>query len=199
VRLAALAGLAGREPAPETVTRLAGIGRDDPWPEVRARVVLGAPRLPAPHGVDLVATAIADDSEQVRVAGLRAAVALEGPVVDEAIVARLTDPEENPRVVGAAARSAGMRCQESALDALFAVLKKGAEPLAATPDVDAAIAATRAIGAIGGARAVELLERAKRRSNPATDKAIAAAEKTLGRACGNPVETGEQEPAKPSE
>jgi hypothetical protein len=68
---------------------------------------------------------------------------------------------------------------------LYEVLRKGAEPLAELRDVDAAVAAAGALGAIGGARAEELLRKARQRSNPATDAAIDAALSRLGQECGS--------------
>jgi hypothetical protein len=79
------------------------------------------------------------------------------------------------------------------------VLRKGAEPLARSEDIEAAVEAARALGRIGGERAKELLEKARRRSNPATDKAIDAALKSLGQRCGNaPPEEGAEPGASES-
>jgi hypothetical protein len=68
---------------------------------------------------------------------------------------------------------------------LFEVLRKGAEPLAEMRDVDAAVAAAGALGAIGGAEAEGLLRKARQRSNPATDAAIDFALLRIGEECGS--------------
>ena len=71
------------------------------------------------------------------------------------------------------------------MDLLFEVLKTGAEQLASAEEIEAAIAASAAMGAIGTDRAEELLVKAAKRSNPSTDRAIKATLTTLGKRCGN--------------
>ena len=127
--------------------------------------------------------AIGDPSPRVREAALRQAGPVAGEEIDRMIEERLGDEEELPRLTRLAANAAGARCQETALPALFAILQKGAEPLANPDDLLSAVFAARAMGTIGGETAKKLLKKAKTRSNPRTDKAIGAALEALGESC----------------
>jgi HEAT repeat protein len=184
VRLAALGAVVVAGLVEDAAPTLRELIADDPWPEVRSRVVTLAVRLPTEHAVALLRAAAVDESLTVRLTAMEAAVGVGDAGADAVVEGRLTDEEEQPEVVAGAARAAGRRCQVSAVPLLYEVLRKGAEPLAHAEDIEAAVAAARAMGRIGGERAGELLEKARRRSNPATDKAIDAALEHLGERCG---------------
>jgi hypothetical protein len=187
VRMAAMGALARSGEPEQAEEALEQVVRADPWPEVRVLAVALADRLSPAGGTALLRVAAADPSRTVRLAAMEAAVGVEGQPIDSLIEERISDADEDAEVVAAAARAAGRRCQISAVPALFEVLRRGAEPLAHEDDITAAVAAARAMGRIGGERAAELLEKARRRSNPATDKAIDTAAAELGQRCGNPV------------
>ena len=69
------------------------------------------------------------------------------------------------------------------VDLLFQLLQVGAEPLASKAERNAAVAAARALGAVGSPRARKHLEKARTRSNPTTDKAIDESLATFGHHC----------------
>ncbi len=167
----------GERVAPE----LARLASDDPWPQVRLAVVSRAGRLPRETATAVLAAAVADESESVRLTALEISPSIAGDEIERAIAARLGDEEERFRVRTAAARAAGVLCLESAAPSLFEVLKLGAEPLAGPRAVTAARAAARALGRIGGRRAEEMLREARSRSNPAIERAIDAALEAPGR------------------
>jgi len=187
VRLAALAGLRGAAVPREAEQKLVATAGTDPWPAVRAAVAQLAADVSDGSAVEILSRALRDAAPQVRLAGLANASAAEGEVIDRLVVDRLSAEAEEPRVRAAAARAARARCQASAVQPLYEVLKKGAEPLAEMRDVDAAVAAAGALGAIGGLRSEELLRKARQRSNPSTDAAIDAALSRLGEECGSNV------------
>ncbi len=183
VRLAALGAIEKTGEAAAAARKLATLTQTDPWPGVRALSAQTARKLPPELAVPILEQAAVDRSSRVRAAAIEAAARIPGDRIDRIIIARLEDKDEQPGLKRLAAGTAGARCLESALDALFEVLKNGAEPLADEKDVSAAMAAAKAIGAVGGENAKKLLEKAKRRSNPATDRAIDAALATLGKPC----------------
>lgn len=184
VRLAALEGLRGKGAANAPAPSVAAIASGDPWPAVRAAALELVPEL-APEPAARALLAAADDpSPDVRIRALAVAPRVPGAEVDAIVVRKIGDGAEAPHVRAAAASAARARCQASAVGALFGLLAKGAEPLAERRDVDAAVAAAGALGAIGGARAIELLGKARQRSNPATDAAIDAALGVAGVECG---------------
>lgn len=185
VRLAALGAMAVGGLVETAATELERLGSEDPWPVVRARVVTMAGRLPEERAVALLGAAAVDESLSVQLAAMEVAGRVDAKGVGAVIEERLADGEEQPEVRAAAARAAGRRCQVSAAPALYELLRKGAEPLARAEDIEAAVEAARAMGRIGGEQTGELLEQARRRSNPATDKAIDAALESLGQRCGN--------------
>ena len=76
-----------------------------------------------------------------------------------------------------------MRPMRTALPLLFEILKKGSEPLAVQEDVQAAVVAANAMGAIGGEEAKSLLTKAKRRTNMHTKRAIDSALANPGERC----------------
>jgi hypothetical protein len=191
VRIAALAALKRSAGAEQSIAALQEIAQDDPWPEVRVEVLALAAHLPTAHGAKLIGLAAVDASRRVRLAAMKSAPAVKTEEVGKIVEERLADAEEDPEVIAAAARAAGKRCQGSALALLYDVLRQGAEPLARSEDITAAVEAARAIGRIGGVEGQQLLEKARRRSNPSTDKAIDAALADLGVRCDNPVEPAE--------
>jgi HEAT repeat protein len=183
VRLAALHAMdedSVNDGFPPILIRLA---ESDSWPMVRAQVAVEAGRVRPAHAIPILEIAIRDSSAKVREAALKSSIAISAPQVDKLIEERLLDPDELPQVKRTAANAAAMRCGVTALAALFTMLQKGAEPLAAPEDVSSAVAAARAMGTIGGKQAEELLMEAKKRSNPATDRAIGAALRDIGRSC----------------
>jgi len=194
VRLAALGAIVVAGTSEDAAPKLLELVGSDPWPEVRVRVVGLAGRLGEDHGVALLRAAAVDESLSVRLAAMEVAGGLPAGGIDAIVEERLADGEERPELLAAAARAAGRRCQASAVPLLYEILRKGAEPLAHGEDIEAAVAAARAMGRIGGEPAGELLEKARRRSNPATDKAIDAALESLGQRCGTAEETPGQEP-----
>ncbi|MCP4674942.1 MAG: HEAT repeat domain-containing protein [Deltaproteobacteria bacterium] len=183
VRLAALGAIEKTDEAAAAAEKLGMLAEVDPWPGVRALSVQTARKLPVELAVPILEQTAVDRSSRVRAAAIEAAARVPGDRVDRIIIARLEDKNEQPGLKKLAAGTAGARCQESALGALFEVLKTGAEPLADEKNVSAAVAAAKAIGAVGGENAKKLLEKAKRRSNPATDRAIDAALAALGKPC----------------
>jgi hypothetical protein len=185
VRLAALGGLRGAGVPREAEQRLVAAAGADPWPAVRAAIAGIAADVSAGSAVEILSRALRDAAPTVRIAGLAAAPGVEGEAIDRLVLDRLSAAKEEPRVRAAAARAARARCQSSAVQPLYEVLRKGAEPLAEMRDVDAAVAAAGALGAIGGAEAEELLRRARQRSNPSTDAAIDGALLRLGEECGS--------------
>jgi hypothetical protein len=185
VRLVAIAGLRGAAVSGEAEPKLVAIAGTDPWPAVRASVAQLAPDMSDASATEILSRAVRDPAPLVRLAGLDSAPRVEGDAIDPLVVERLTAAAEEPRVRAAAARAARARCQASAVQPLYEVLRKGAEPLAELRDVDAAVAAAGALGAIGGARSEELLRKARQRSNPTTDAAIDAALSRLGQECGS--------------
>jgi hypothetical protein len=155
----------------------------EPWPEIRSAAALLAPGLEPAVALEILDPLSRDASPGVRLATMRAAARVASPEVARLVEERLRADKETPEVLAAAARAAEARCFEGALDALAAVLARGAEPLASSDEIEPALAAARAMGAIGGPRAKQLLETQRKRSNPATDRAIDAALAGLGRPC----------------
>jgi HEAT repeat protein len=156
---------------------------DDPWPHVRATVATVASQLPPDNALPILGRAIGDKAAQVRLAALKSAIRIGDPRADQIIETRLRAPDEKSQIKAKAAWGAGKRCQRSALPLLFELLTQGAEPLADFDQISVGVTAARAMGDIGGEEAKALLEKASRRSNPATDRAIEAALKTLGQQC----------------
>ncbi|MDD5307676.1 MAG: hypothetical protein PHU25_10190 [Deltaproteobacteria bacterium] len=183
VRLAALGVLSSGPIPAEVAGGLDALAAREPWPEIRAAVALLASRLEPKVAIGILTRLSRDASPAVRLATMRAAAHAGGADVARLVTERLRADKETPEVLVAAARAAEIRCEQSALDALDAVLARGAEPLASSTEIEPALAAARAMGAIGGNRAKELLEARRKRSNPATDRAIDAALAGLGRPC----------------
>ena len=186
VRLAALSAIAEHRAADTFVRQLAALSAKDMWPEVRAVAVAVVFGLSADNALPVLETAEHDASLMVRKAALNGAMRFSSERADAIIVRRLQDEKEAAELKIRAAQAAGRRCQENALPALVALLKKGAEPLAPHDDVEIALAAANAMGHIGTAQAKAMLTDARKRSNPATDKAIDAALKFDGGCGGSP-------------
>ncbi len=183
VRLASLESVERAGQLSTIPSELVAIATTDPWPHVRARATQGAVQLDPKIAITLLTKTIADRSATVRLAALNSAIAIADVGANRIIESRLTASDETAQIKAKAAFGAGKRCQQTALPALFDLLQKGAEPLAQHDEIATAVAAAKAIGAIGTDEAKGMLEKASRRSNPATDKAIAEALKSLGNAC----------------
>jgi HEAT repeat protein len=179
--LEALLRLPGVDGSAAGIERLA---REDPWPRVRAAAAALAPALPEDAAVAVVAGALRDPSPVVREAGLQLAARLPDlAALDEAVRDRLADEGETPELLTRAARTAGQRCRASAVHGLRGILRRGAEPLAPPERVEAARAAARALGAIGGTAARTTLEETRKRANPAVARAIDEALADDGSTC----------------
>lgn len=187
MRDVALAALAERLPAAE-ITPLAEAGLRDEYPRVRMRAIPIAIRDPAAleavatlarrdewamvraTGVQALATsprarpilraALNDRAEGVRAAAI---TALQGVGDAEAwpqVAAVLTATNEWPVVIRAAISFARQRCRPDAVAPLAAAVDRGLRPNAWAPDVELAVVAIEALGAIGGADAEAVLARA---------------------------------------
>ena len=186
VRLAALRTV-GRLGASDSYRPvIEALATSDPWPDVRARSTRLAGDLPHKAILRILATTKNDASPLVRVATLKSVQGIRGEEANRIIEGFLARGEEESRIRVLAAGVAAKRCQKSAIPVLFEALKRGAEPLAESEDVDVAVAAARALGVIGGSLAQKYLTQAKRRSNPATDRAIERALSSRSNYC--PVE-----------
>ncbi len=164
---------------------------DDHWPVVRSEVTRISAALEEDAAVAIISKAAKDDSFHVRLTAMKSAAHVRFAGLDDIVEGVIADRKENLAVVTAAAHAAGARCQDSAVDLLFGVLKTGAEQLASGEEIEAALAASAAMGAIGTDRAEELLLKAAKRSNPSTDRAIKTALSTLGKRCGNARDSNE--------
>jgi hypothetical protein len=183
VRLTALKAFSKPKLASKALGKATHLAQSDPWPIVRASTVSVAKHLAPQKALPILEVAVQDDSPMVREAAVESAVHLPGKSFDQLIESRLSAEDETPKIRERASLAAGKRCQKSALPLLFEVLRKGAEPMAAQEDIRAAVAAASSMGHIGGPEARALLEKAKRRSNLHTDKAIKAALKNPGDTC----------------
>ncbi|MCU0662477.1 MAG: hypothetical protein MUC50_09155 [Myxococcota bacterium] len=183
VRLAGWSALSerstgGGELGADLPTRLRG----EPWPAVRVRIVRAA--SPGNPQAQLVLTAaVADTSPLVRIAALETLVNHRAAFADALVAERLSDASEALPVRAAAAKAAGRRGQVSAAQALFDLLRQGAQPMASRPEIEAAVAAAMALGALCTDEARALLRRAARRSNAVTERAITAALARGAREC----------------
>ena len=172
VRLAALATLATNDLVSGLVPAIRKLAEYDPWPKVRSSAVATVLRLPPDVALPILEQAEKDTSPMVRKAALEGAFQFRAKRADQIIERRLKDPDESNPVKLRAAVASGKRCQSTALPALFEILRIGAEPLAPFDAVETAVAAAKAMGEIGTPEAIEMLKEARKRSNPATDKAI---------------------------
>ncbi len=187
VRIAALEAFGRLGDASDAAGGIRELARTDPWPRVRTAAVALVPLLPGEQAVAAAVSAIRDPSSVVREAGLRIAARMPGGgALDDAVSSLLANEGESPELRAKAAGVAGLRCQASAVAGLRSLLGSGAEPLAPPERVDAARAAARALGAIGGSGARSALEESRERANPAVTRAIDEALERLGSGCGNP-------------
>ncbi len=191
VRLVALEVFARLDSSRIPLDPMIRLINDDNWPIIRSEVTQIGARLEEDAAVAIISKAARDDSFHVRLAAMKSASRVRFPGLDDIVEGAIADEKEDLAVVTAAAHAAGARCQDSAVDLLFGVLKTGAEQLASAEEIEAAIAASAAMGAIGTDRAEELLVKAAKRSNPSTDRAIKAALSTLGKRCGNSRDVNE--------
>lgn len=155
VRVAAIEALAGDEAHAEAI---AGRARQDRWPMVRAAAIeaLG----PVARARPLVRRAVRDRHERVRAAAIRALAAQEDWGAWEVVEDRLSAEKEWPVVLEASVAFAEARCQPDAVDVLGEVIDRAQRPRPWQPDVEVAARAVRALAAIGGEEAEELIRRA---------------------------------------
>jgi HEAT repeat protein len=185
VRLAALDVIAKMGIEEETLEALQRLAKSDPWPVVRTTVARLAGGLPKEAALPILETAAADEAVAVRLEATKSIAGIPGARAGTLLEERLSKTDEDLGIVAVAARALGARCQASSVPVLHAVLVRGAKPLASQEEITAAIAAASSMGAIGDARSRRLLEQARKRSNPATDRAIDAALENASRRCGD--------------
>ena len=184
VRSVALRALSLRQLKDASVNdKIVSLSSSDPWPVIRSRTMSMTTSLPASLAANMIVKGTKDKSRMVRTAAIKSAAKLPDNAITVAINNVLSNPNEDYNVLIAAADSAGMRCEESAISLLAKVLKRGAEPLAADEQKQVAVAAARAMGAIGGKQTAKLLKKIRDRSNPTTDRVIDEALKKLGTRC----------------
>jgi len=155
VRVGAIQALAGRQ---DRLAALATRAREDRWPIVRAAAVsaLG----PHPRARPVVRRAVRDRHEVVRAAAIGALAAAEDWQAWEAVEERLAAEKEWPVVLEAAVTFAEARCRPDAVEILGEVIERAQRPRPWQPDVEVAARAVRALAAIGGEEAAELIRRA---------------------------------------
>jgi len=197
VRLAAMESVRRVGLEGEVSATLASLARKEPWPALRIEVIRSAGALCETESTEILEAAIGDPVKSVRLEALKAAATAPAGTLDPLVEGRLADPEEKNEVLAAAAMAAGARCQKTAVPLLGPLLKRGAEPLADGGEIDAAVAAAAALGQIGGDEAREILERARKRSNPYTDRAIDAALKHVSILCGRAAPEKKDDAEKP--
>ncbi len=150
-------------------------GIESPWPQVRALAVKNAAGVPSIRG-KLVMSGLSDRRSMVVTEALDVAAQLDDRSVDTPLRALLTE-SKNAKLLVQTAKTVGARCQsdDATADALFALLRMGAEPLATSAEKAVAVSAAEALGKIGSPAAIRYLKKAGERSNLTTDKAIDAA------------------------
>ncbi|MEO0324266.1 MAG: hypothetical protein AAF447_14995, partial [Myxococcota bacterium] len=164
--------------------RMAALARRDSWPRVRAAGVAAIVGTPA--GLPVVRAALSDPSRDVREAAVRALTEAPDDDPDASwprVRARLADEDEFPAVVMAAANYAAVRCRGDALEAFGPVLDRALRPTPWSPDVDAAVVAIEAAGALGGPGADALLTRAEAATAPPSLRAAAHRARRRGARC----------------
>ncbi|MCK9522303.1 MAG: HEAT repeat domain-containing protein [Proteobacteria bacterium] len=181
LRIAALSALSAAQGRAAEAT-LKAILRDDPWPEVRHLAVPFVAHFAA-EGARFAVLALQDPSLTVREAALAVAKNVPDASVGEALVALLNDGDENLELRGAAALVLAARCEHSdaAVQAMGALLERGAEPLAVAKEQLAASQAALALAQLGTPKARKVLGQVRTRSNPAVSKAIDDALKTASK------------------
>ncbi|MBO6938699.1 MAG: HEAT repeat domain-containing protein [Deltaproteobacteria bacterium] len=155
VRIAAIQALASD---PQQVVAVATRAREDRWPIVRAAAVTAL----GPHerARPVVKRSVRDRHELVRSAAIAALAAAEDWSAWELVEDRLSAEREWPVVLEAGVAFAEARCDEDAIDVLGAVIERAQRPRPWQPDVEVAARAVRALAAIGGEEAAELIRRA---------------------------------------
>ena len=150
-------------------------GIESPWPQVRALAVKNAGVVSSVRG-KLVMLGLSDSRYMVVTEALDVAAQLDDRSVDTPLRALLTE-SKNAKLLVQTARAVGARCQndDATVNALFALLRMGAEPLATSAEKAVGVSAADALGKIGSPAAVRLLKKVRERSNLTTDKAIDAA------------------------
>ncbi len=155
VRVAAIEALAGDEAQLEAIAVRA---RQDRWPMVRAAAVVAL--APMARARPVVRRAVRDRHEVVRAAAIAALAAQEDWGAWALVEDRLTTEKEWPVVLEASVVFAEARCDPDAVDALGEVIERAQRPRPWQPDVEVAARAVRALAAIGGEEAEELIRRA---------------------------------------
>ncbi len=155
VRVAAIDALAANE---ARTVELATIARQDRWPMVRAAAVTAIG--PQPRARPVVRRAVRDRHEVVRAAAIGALAAAEDWSAWELVEDRLSTEREWPVVLEAGVAFAEARCSEEAVEVLGEVIERAQRPRPWQPDVEVAARAVRALAAIGGEEATELIRRA---------------------------------------
>ena len=155
VRVAAIEALAPRD---DRLNALVTRAREDRWPMVRAAAVTAL----GPHtrARPVVHRAVRDRHEAVRAAAIVALTAAEDWNAWERVEDRLQTEKEWPVVLEAAVAFAEARCQPDAVDVLGEVIDRAQRPRPWQPDVEVAARAVRALAAIGGEDATEIIRRA---------------------------------------
>lgn len=181
LRIAALSALPAAQGRAAEAT-LKAILRDDPWPEVRHLAVPFVAHFAA-EGARFAVLALQDPSRAVREAALAVAKHVPDASVGEALVALLNDGDESLELRGAAALVLAARCEQldAAVQAMGALLERGAEPLAVAKEQLAASQAALALAQLGTPKARKVLGQVRTRSNPAVAKAIDDALKTASK------------------
>ncbi|MBN2340345.1 MAG: HEAT repeat domain-containing protein [Deltaproteobacteria bacterium] len=145
---------------------------DSLWPQVRALAVLNSVHLPKVKK-QMVTNGLSDDSEIVVMEALRVSTTIDDHRLDSGVTGIMT-ASKHAALLERSAQVAGARCQndDATLDALFELLRMGAEPLANSTEKVIAVAAARSLGQIGSPLAVKHLKKAREHSNLTTDRAI---------------------------
>lgn len=172
VRQAALDAVQEIVGHPDLAGAVTGIAMSDPWPHLRAFALEKASELPPQRFAPILKDAADSAFPMLREKAIRIAAKLSDPASAQVIKARLEDPDETPNNLKLAAFAAADRCLTDAAEALFEVLVRGAQPLPPPELIFTAVAAAKALGTFGTEEAKKFLEKAKRRSNLVTDRAI---------------------------
>lgn len=183
IQIEALTGLLRFEQAQKQKTVQRAF--NNPWPQVRALAVQNSAHLPMVKK-QMVKDGLKDPHYKVVLAAMKMSEFIKDAHIDRAIT-NLMKASKNAAVLERAAQTAGSRCQQddASLDALVALLRMGAEPLANSTEKIIAVSAARALGEIGSAKAVTYLKKVRQRSNLTTDKAIDGALANASKGCAH--------------
>lgn len=160
---------------------LAARARDDVWPLVREASMLAL--ASDPQATPVLLAGIADPSENVRAAAIRALAARNERSAWSAVAKRLRNDDEWPVVLSAGVAFAGKLCLAEAPAALEAVVDRALRPDPWAPDVDVAIEAIDTLAAIGGPGADAVLKKASAESAPSALREAVARARKLGKRC----------------